>query len=95
MNNQIIHNFQVYILALVNMLYLFQVHTQAASHLLPAGIANSYGSGVTSHQSASGSAHPKPRQAPQVGLVPCPGLVTYPVKFELFKKYFILILFHF
>ena len=67
------------------MLHLFQVHPQAASHLLTADIPNSSGSGVTPHQSASGSAHPKPRQVPQVGLVPCLGLVTYPVKFELFK----------
>ena len=74
-------NYQVFILALVNMLYLFQAPPQTAGQVLQ---AHSSGFGVTPHQPASGSAHPKPRQVPQVGWVPCPGLVTYPVNFELF-----------
>ena len=68
------------------MLYLFQVHPHAATLVHPVP-AHSSGSGVSSHQPAPGSDHPKPRQVPQVGLIPCLGLVTYPMKFELFLKF--------
>ena len=47
--------FQVFILTLVNMLYLFQVHPQAATQVLPVP-AHSSDSGVTYHQPTSGSA---------------------------------------
>ena len=80
--------FQVFILTLVNMLYLFQVHPHAATLVHPVP-AHSSGSGVSSHQPATGSDHPKPRQVPQVGLIPCLGLATYPMKFELFLKLFL------
>ena len=60
------------------MLYLFQAPPQTAGQVLQ---AQSSGFGVAPHQPASGSAHPNPGQVPQVGLVPCSGLVTLPCEF--------------